>query len=334
MKKIQLIATTLPGIEDIAIKEIKELTKSEAKKILEGKILIQAAAQKIQKMQNSKSIKQLYELKNFFKFKKEEEIYKKIGKTPLKIVDPFAVRCKREGRHPFNSQAIASKVGEIFHKKKHKVDLEKPNTTIYIEIMNDQCFLGINPSNDLGKRNYRIKHNNQSINAPLAYAMIRLANWKPKQALVDPFCKDGVIPIEAALFANQDKRLQILGFDDAQTNIRGASINAKIAKVYNKISLGSYSVSWLDTKFKKGKVDAVITAPPFTSATHKEEDVKKLYKELFHQLDYVLKKGGLFVAALPKAELLKSSNKSLKLKEERKVVVGGMAYSVIVFKKI
>ena len=65
------------------------------------------------------------------------------------------------------------------------------------------------------------------MHASLAAALIKIANPKPEESIFDPYCKDGVIVIEAALLGSKE----IYAQDVVENNIRNAKINAKMAKV-------------------------------------------------------------------------------------------------------
>lgn len=63
--------------------------------------------------------------------------------TGMKKAKTFAVRVKRVGSHPFTSQEIAARCGDIIRKEfPHlKVNLASPDKELYIEIRGDDCYL-------------------------------------------------------------------------------------------------------------------------------------------------------------------------------------------------
>src|SRR3989339_502340 len=132
-----------------------------------------------------------YKLLKQFKFKKEEEIYK------------------------------------IDFNQGFKVDLKKPDNIIFMDIKNDNCFIGINPVQN-SKRGYRIRNTSGSINSTIAYSLVSLAEINKTDNVLDPFCKDGVILIEAGI--SKAKKLNGL-----ERDIKNSSINSKLAKI--KINL-------------------------------------------------------------------------------------------------
>jgi thiamine biosynthesis protein ThiI len=63
----------------------------------------------------------------------------------LRQGNSFAVRCRRKGDHPYTSLEVCSEVGcrilEEFHEKNLRVELEKPDMELGIEIRDDRAFI-------------------------------------------------------------------------------------------------------------------------------------------------------------------------------------------------
>lgn len=56
--------------------------------------------------------------------------------------EPFAIRVKRAGKHPFTSKDIEEKIGSLVVKKTgKKVDLSSPESTLYIEIRESDAYI-------------------------------------------------------------------------------------------------------------------------------------------------------------------------------------------------
>jgi len=293
---MKAVAVTLTGIEPLAMEEIKELVKTKAKKLADGRILFETKT--LKPLEKARTITKLYQYITHFTFKNEEDIYKKAKKTKIPIKKNFAVRCYREGKHNFKSKNVEASLGEVIFERGHKVNLEKPETTVYAEIIQNTCIIGILHKKDMQKRKYKVRLNPASINACLAAAMIRLAETKPQHVLVDPFCKDGVIVIEAALMGIK----KVYGLDESMNNVKNARINSQMAKI--NISIGKAEIDWLDTKFEKNSVDRIITNPPFPARHKNKAEVEKTTKELLNQAKYVLKPEGLLVTVTQDSSLL------------------------------
>ncbi len=117
----------------------------------------------------------------------------------------FRVTCERHGEHAFQAKEVEEALGGVlFEGKQFKVDLATPDMTVWCHIV-DECYvLGIDLSGrDLGKREYRAFHTRRSLRGTIAYAAVRSANHTGKERMVDAFCTDGGIAIEAALFVTR-----------------------------------------------------------------------------------------------------------------------------------
>ncbi|HII15676.1 MAG TPA: methyltransferase [Nanoarchaeota archaeon] len=346
---MEYIAHTVLGIEDIAIKEIEELTKAKAKQILPGRLLFECSEKAINELiYVARSVTRVCLLLSKFRFKTVEDIEKELNKIKFNVQGTFAAKCSRRGVHAFDSHEVEVLVGNAVN---GKVDLENPDTVIYADIVDYDCIIGILLTRkELQKRDYRVKANPQSVNACVAYAMIRISGWKKSESLLDPFCKDGVVAIEAALYAGNiprgffsndgkiaavDKKikkgeLKAYAYDPLMPNVRSAEINAKLASVNKQITFSRTDLDWLDTKFGKSSVDNIITAFP---SMHEDREIEKMAKEFFYQAEYILKKKGKIVIAARKPELVKKYAEKFKITEERQITIGELSYMVFIFEK-
>lgn len=315
---MKAIATTIQGIEDITIKEIKELTKSKAKIILPTKVEFTTKKEDYKKfLEYTRSPLNSYELLKKFTFKDLKDIKKEAEKIKFQIKDTFAVRCNRIGTHKFSSLDIEKNIGDVVN---GKVNLKNPKTLIYIDIINNNCLIGINKKEF--KRNYKVKTNYSSINSSLAYSLIRLANYKKSETLLNPYCSSGEIAIEAALFKTKlnikpkQTKLNIYATD---TIIKNCIINSKIAHIYNLIKIKKLDIDWIDTEFKENSIDKIIT---YLSR-------KENYREFFHHIKYILKDKGILL-------ILTQSNidyKGFKLIKER-TIKHGENYKILHLRKL
>lgn len=222
---MKYVAQTIAGMEDISIKEVSELIDAAAEKLQEGRITFDTTNHKAKELSTARSMLKVYELMQEIEFTTLEDLKNKVKQFDFK--DPFAVRCQREGKHGFQSLDVEKEIGEVFYHTGHKVDLHKPETTIIADITDNKCLIGkdLTADKDLSKRQYRAKAHPKSINACLAYGAVRLSGWTQDKTLLNPYCKDGVIAIEAALTGGKN----ITATDTKPTNIKAAQTNAKLA---------------------------------------------------------------------------------------------------------
>jgi len=256
---------------------------------------------------------------------------------------------------------------------KPKASMKSPDTRIYVFINNNKAYAGIDfAGRDLSKRNYRIFSAPGIINANLAYALVRLSSYshEKKQKFVDVFCKSGVVGIEAALyaanlsvnyyakdfafkklkpFAKKDweaffksidakaklEKIDITGSDPMLRNLEASKKNAKLAGVDKLINFSKVDIEWLDTKKDEKSVDIVASRIPCPSKRIRELEVRKLYKELFYQLEFVMKKAGKLALLTENTSLLKEMiTKDFRLAKEDELWAGEQKYQFALLEKI
>lgn len=251
-----------------------------------------------------------------------------------------------------------------------KVNLENPQLRFYIFINDNKAYIGIDlVGRDLSKRQYRIFTSPGTLNANLSYALVRLSGYKKKEKLVDLFSKAGVICIEAALwnagissshynkdFAFKkikrysrewdaffkkiddkrcDDKQDIKGYDSQLRNLEAAKKNAKLAGVDKLISFSKMDLDWMDTKIDEKTVDIVLSRIQCPSKNFAEGSAKKLYKELFYQAEFFVKKKGRLCLLSENLNLLKEMiPKEFKLKKEDELYAGKQRYDYVIVEKI
>ncbi len=363
---MKAIAACIKGLEFIAEKELKEIIKVSSEVIYPSKLLFNIKTEKdlAKFVYYSRSILKAYLLLENLDFKSKEEIIKIIEKVKFPYLkESFVVRCERSGNHDFSSQDIEKEAGAvIFKNSKVKVDLDNAETTIIVDIIDNKCFIGIDFTGiKLSKRDYRIKLTSNPINPCLAYSLVRIADYKIKDSLLDPFCKSGEIIIEAAQYAleipnclklndkllfnkilkvkfkdtTKNKKLNITAIDSLQNNLSCAEINAKLAQVKKHINFSRMEIEWIDTKFKKASIDKVITFPVYPTNSLPEKLLEKIYKELFYQLEFILKKTGLIVLLTQFPELILKYAAEYKFKKEKQIEIDyiNKKFYILVLKK-
>ncbi len=374
---MKTIAICCPGTEDICATEIRELCAVDSLQH-ESAVIFEAEEKKlINYCYFTQSTIKVLGFLGFLKFQKLKEILDLVKNIKLtgwiNSNTKFKVKCTRFGEHDFTSETIMQEVGAIFYEKdKLKVDLNNPDIIIYVYIFNDSCYIGVDLTKiDLSKRDYKMFSPSETIKGPIAYSLLRIADYDEKDLLLNPFSGSGTIEIEAALFALkksinhyrkdrfhferllpfktiyfdgyfdeidniQDYKLKIYGFDNLLAHVKYAQKNAKIAGVGKLIHHSKVDVEWLDTKFEKQTVDKVICFVPSVSKRKSEQNINKVYKELFYQLQYVLKENGMFISIAHKNELLKqfAAENKFKLIHERQVMQGKSKFWVNVFEKV
>lgn len=359
---MNILISSYQGLEDISIKEIKEITKKQAR-IDSQSILILKNSNKsdlFKIVYSSRSINKATILIDEFNFKSLQDIIDKISLINFKkyIKEPFSVNCKRIGDHNFNSKPIFDSTVKIISNKYNvEVNHKNPKSIITVNIINDKCYISIDYLNiELNKRKYKVKTSYLDINSCLAFASLIVGEFKNKKKLLDPFCGNSSIVIEAALLSSRipnlygneqipknivlqtnkkirkNKAVNIFGLDSKYINVKNSRINSKIAQVSNLIDFQNCDSEWIDTKFKKNSIDLIATNPPIITKIN-EKDIINLYKQLFYQASYVLKKEGNITLITTNSEyiILVAKENNFIVKEKRNVLIGNLNYEIIKF---
>ncbi|MFH1317200.1 MAG: THUMP domain-containing protein [Candidatus Woesearchaeota archaeon] len=380
MKNMKALAITSIGIEDICSLEIKDLINTDSephKGCVEFNIkkhqdlfklcyLSQSSSRILLLLSNfmagsSKSGKSEKSIKSVFLNELKKNISKIDFSEWLDDNIRFAVKCQRIGIHDFNSVDIEKTAADSINDYKAKVDLKSPDMIIYIYLIDNECYIGIDFSGkDLSKRDYKIFSNIRSLKSNIAYSLVRIADFRKDQILIDPFCGSGEIPIEATIYAsnfpqnhfskdsfaflnfpmfkdfdfdeffdNIDKNIRqdktnIYAFDNQLKNILAVKKNAKIASIQKYLSISRVDIDWLETKFKQNSVDIIITHIPDVPKHNDPKPILNVLDDFFWEAEFILKPSGSIVTISRSIESLKPPIKKYKftIKETREVWQG------------
>ena len=70
---------------------------------------------------------------------------------------------------------------------------------IQFSLMNDRCEIYLDTTGaPLYKRGYKLEQNDATLRETLAASIVKVARWRGREELIDPFCGSGTIAIEAA----------------------------------------------------------------------------------------------------------------------------------------
>lgn len=312
---MKFLSITVRGLEKQCNEEIKELLNVDGKildHVVEFSCNVDDIAKYSYMTQGSLKILELISsgnVKDVFDLNYDGDL----GKS-------FCVKCKRIGEHDFNSQKIEQIIGaRIYEKLKVHVDLKRPETLLYVFIVDDKYFFGKDICGyDISKRDYKIMNNQFSIKGTLGFLMLKFAGYKRNEILLNPFIRSGEIVIEAALYnlnrsvnyflknkfkfdglekydEEQEASFKsIYAYSDNPKYIVAVQKNAKIAEVHKLLNFSRLDIDWIDTKFEKESVDKIVTLFSKIKITT-EKNFHKALVEFFHQADYCLKKDGVIV---------------------------------------
>ncbi|MEM0042486.1 MAG: THUMP domain-containing protein [Thermofilaceae archaeon] len=338
----KLLITTVPGLEDLLLAELKPLPGSGI--IRRGKI-IYTLAKPMKGGELGRFISRLTLAEKVYAVLVEgyasslEEI-KQLLSTPTDLISgmadhplSFAVEAAREGVHPFTSLDISRVVGSAIQGKypRLRVSLDDPDLLLYAELVGKEFRLAIDltPFTSLRDRGYRVYVHPSSLNPIVARAMCRLANLKDGETLVDPLCGGGTIVIEGLLDA---PRVHGLGFDINPVHVRGAITNATSAGVLADFWVAD--VRYLNNLLRQG-VDVVATNPPYGIREKAVGGLKRLYFSLIEGGRQVLNEGGRLVILSPLKQLVERAAREQRWRPSsvRKIDLGGLTSFIFLFRK-
>src|SRR5574342_137118 len=355
------------GIEEVSTDEIKKLMSASNVKSSKCKILFSCKTEQ-------DLVDLCYHGRTFTKvvlLLSEGKITEMPDESLLKELNQFTdktavVKCERTGKHDFTSfdveQVLNSALVKLYNVQ---IDHKNPQTTFFLLIEDEKYYFGVDFAGiDLGRRDYRIFLGTDSLKGTIAASMLTIAGYDSKQALLDPFCRHGIVPIEAALlstntsphkfakeklacsklpnlkFTLKDKENEfkgtIIAMDDNFKHVSAAKKNAKIAGVVKSIEFSRADMQWLDAKFGKNFLDRIIALPVQSGRSIAEKTVEKIYHQFFYQAEFILKKSGKNCICIKRGvELLKSKAEEFKfsVESERKVMQGQEELTILVFSK-
>ena len=355
------------GLEDVSVKEIQQLISASDVKTASGKVFFSCESEQdlVDLCYHGRTFSKVILLLSSFKLDGVPD--EKILKDLKKFIDKTAVvECERSGKHDFTSfdvEQILNK--ELVRLYNVIVDHKRPQTTFFLLIDNSDAFFGVDFSGiDLGRRDYRIFLGTDALKGDIAAALLYLAGYETKNSLLDPFCRHGIIPIEAALFATNtsphkfckekfgfatlpnlkyklidketDFKGTIIAMDDNFKHVSAARKNAKIAGVVKSVEFSRTDLKWLDAKFGKNFLDLIITLPVQTGRSIADKTVEKVYHQLFYQAEFILKKTGKICLVMKRGvDLVKAQAQEFKFSvvSERKVMQGAEELTILLFSK-
>ena len=170
-------------------------------------------------------------------------------------------------------------------------------------------------------RTYKYEHLPASIRPTVAAAMVRLADLKPNQTILDPMCGAGTLLAEAFLATRGKKtsegtgwQLQLLAGDIDPSHIRAAQANLR--------QFGITDVRTWDARalpLDDALVDRILCNPPFGKQLATPEEIVPLYRQSVREMDRVLRPGGKCVLIVADAKALRTAAERVGWKEERHV---------------
>lgn len=185
-------------------------------------------------------------------------------------------------------------------------------------------------------RTYKLEHLPASLRPTIAAAMVRLAEVRPGQVVLDPMCGAGTILAEAVAVCAAGRGIQyaprttILGGDNERAALRAAAINLRRL---GEPLLGRWDAGRLP--LAGASVDRIVSNPPFGKQLSSPEEVGPLYRRVLPEYDRVLRPGGRAVLLVSDVPALREAARAVGWKPDQRyhVRVLGQAALLSVWRK-
>lgn len=213
METYQLIAKTLPGLEEVLAEELTELGAND---IAIGRRMVSFSGDKEMMYRANFCLRtalRILKCIDSFEASTPDDVYDNIKRVHWEeILDTdmtFAVDTvvfSEEFRHSkFVAYRVKDAIADYFREledRRPNISLTDPDLRVHLHIADRTCTLALDSSGEsLHLRGYRVASCQAPINEVLAAGMLKLAGWKGDCDLIDPFCGSGTIVVEAALMA-------------------------------------------------------------------------------------------------------------------------------------
>lgn len=209
------------------------------------------------------------------------------------IPDPpsFAITASFVGSRNFNRWELARSVQEAVERRHRKWQYVETRDTsgvqhdIHIRFLleGDHALIGVRLADaPLHRRPYKEEHLAASLSPVVAYHMIRLAQLRPGEILLDPLCGVGTIPIEANLAEPDCIAMGIDISADAIAAARKNCLNAQASVAFRQGDI-------FETAFEPESVDVIASDLPWGKQSELQGGD---YRELVKCFAAMLKQGG------------------------------------------
>jgi tRNA (guanine6-N2)-methyltransferase len=206
---------------------------------------------------------------------------------------------------------------------------ENAAVEIWLTIRGAQAVCGLRLSDKtMRHRTYKQEHLPASLRPTVAAAMVRLADLRPGQVLLDPMCGAGTILAEA--LAAHGRTVRAWGGDVEGTAVRAAAAN--LARM-GPLRLARWDAGHLPLPDQC--VDRLVCNPPFGKQLSRPDQVGPLYRRVLREADRVLRPAGRAVLLVSDLAALKEAIRPLGWKQEQmlKVRILGQPAALGVWRK-
>lgn len=203
----------------------------------------------------------------------------------------FSVTASFVGKRNYNyheiKSAISSGIQQQYSEWQYVEDDTDADINIRIFIEHQQALIGMRlAETPLHRRAYKQNSLSGSLKAPIAAAMLQLADVQSGQTILDPFCGSGTILIEAA-----QMKYHPIGGDSNHEALSISQANAKNASA--NLSLNHWDARTLP--LPTHSVQAIVSNLPWGRQITVDDTLRNLYQQSYGEMKRVLKPNGIIV---------------------------------------
>jgi len=338
----QMMVTTIPGIEDIVLKEgMEKLNLLEFQPRfggVGGRVYLRIPNSDVHKLFKMRSIEHIIQIIKTFPVKESksglDEIYRGVSKLAIPLGLTFRVTCERIGKHDYTSIDVQRIAGQaIVDKYGTKVDLKNPDTVVRVDVIQNLCIVGIQLTRTSLRIRYpRVFQHPSALNPVIAYAMLRYSDVQPGDRVLDAFCGGGTIVIEAAQVWDN---IEVLGLDISPKSIDGARRNSEAAGVESRVKFIIGDATRLERSLPaEWKADKVVSNLPFGIRSGRIKSIPKIYSGFLRSLrPFLTEKSKICLLTIHRG-LLRSIGETMgyELLDSRQITNGGLTAYIMLFK--
>jgi len=339
---VWLMVTTIPGLEDVVLREASEkLNVIEVKPRfgnVGGRVSLKIPKSQIDKVFKLRSIEHIIQLIKVFEVSRSikglDQIYSEVYECDVPLGLTFRVTCERVGEHEFTSIDVQRVAGQaLVDKYGRKVDLKNPETIVRVDVAHNLCIVGVQKTRmSLRIRYPRVFQHYSALNPVIAYAMLKLAEVKSGDRVLDAFCGGGTIIIEAAQVW---EKLDLLGVDISPKSIEGAWKNSEAAGVKDKVKFMVGDSRRLEKVLPANwKIDKVVSNLPFGIRSGRLKVIPEIYTRFLRSLKPFLREDSRVCLLTVHKNLMETISRNLgyTLIDSRQILYGGLQAWIFLLK--
>jgi 23S rRNA G2445 N2-methylase RlmL len=295
------LVTCVPGLEDVTVREVAEVLGGSVRQARRGKVRF-LSAQHPAALGRLRSTEHLHVRLGEFHLGEDPQqaVYDALARADLspyldamsRLADlperpAFRITGQREGEHPFTSEDVARWAGRaVVDRHGWPVDLEGWDLNVVVRVEGGEAWIGGRLSRTSGRRRpWAVRVHRAGLNPLIAYGMARLAEPRPGERALDPFCGGGTLPIEAIQW---EPEVRWHGSDRDPKALAMARENASAA--HAALSLARASTKRLP--FQTASVDLIASNLPFGRRSGSHGRNRRVYVPFFQEIARVLRPGG------------------------------------------